>query len=276
MSVRRYLCMNDLTASRWVSPYRRCPFASRICSGAPLVPSLCKHTELAPRGTEEVEQGSAHTPTTRKLSTSLGHRESSCEPSRCQQEDFLCLCSMADRSSLLCGFLPRGGFLPSVSLPAYLTSSHRPSPLLPSPARAHPSSCHNSNPHPYSLSPPEEPSTFPKMLGALGRSRGCDGGGKTPLSTCTSDAGHRCHICPSLRQSLPAHVGVSADHCREARHRSVPSPRRSNPSGHPNLQVELYRKSPKGWLQVMRAAWASSVGHCTAGRHSKSFTGAQQ
>lgn len=75
------------------------------------------------------------------------------------------------------------------------------------------------------------------------------------------------HLSPSPLWSLPAHVGVSADHCREARHRSVPSPRRSNPSGHPKSQVELYRKSPKGWLQVMSAPWASSVGHCTAGRH---------
>lgn len=52
---------------------------------------------------------------------------------------------------------------------------------------------------------------------------------------------HRCRIpkTPSPWQTLPVHVGVSADHCWEGRHRNMPAPRRSNPSWHPNTQVEL-------------------------------------
>jgi len=52
---------------------------------------------------------------------------------------------------------------------------------------------------------------------------------------------HQCRVpeTPSPWQALPVQVGVSADHCWEARHRSVPAPRCSNPSWHRNAQVEL-------------------------------------
>lgn len=85
---------------------------------------------------------------------------------------------------------------------------------------------------------------------------------------CGSDAEHQCHTLqsPSPWQSLPMHVGVSADHCRSSKHCSSSAPCRSNPSGHRKVQVELYLKSPKGWLQFMDAPLGSSMGHCTAAR----------